>query len=79
MKKHIVYGAALIVVVLAGTSGCSDSTRPEEEFGVVLTLSAETWVSEDQEFDVAVVSVENYTCETINYPAGCGFLVGISI
>ena len=79
MKKCIAYNAALIAVLLAGVSGCSDSTRPEEKLGVVLTLSAETRVSEDQEFVVAVVEVENFESQKINYPAGCGFLVGITV
>lgn len=78
MKIRIACSVVLIAISLAGASGCSETTRPEEDRGVVLTLSAETRVSEDQEFVVAVVDVENFASEKINYPVGCGFLVGIS-
>ena len=79
MRKHILICMAFFGAILTGIAGCSDSTRPEDDLGVVLKLSAETRTSDGQDFFVAVIEVENLGQTKINYPAGCGFLVGLTV
>ena len=79
MNKRIFIYVFMVAGVLFGVTGCSDSTKPEVEPGVVLNLRSEIEIIDGEVIVSGIVEVENSGQTAVNYPAGCGFLVGLGI